>query len=804
MVATRPATTASPTPTTQAKTADSHSDKMTLRTKRAEIVQKRNELPIKSFKLTIMSTIDANPVTILVADTGSGKSTQVAQYALEAGYRKVIVTQPRRLAAMSVGERVAEEYDASNAADGSPEIPFGDVIGFRTAFDRKVSKSTRCTFVTDGLAHEWELGNNRDYDLLIIDEVHEWNLYIEVMIAFIRHRILRGEVGVKVVLMSATLDADRLSTFLGNAPIVRVPGRTHPVEILPRTNATMEEDVAMLLRQGHNVLVFQPGKREIMDTIARLDAMGLNAAILPLHGELTKEEQKACFDSHSQPKCVVSTNVAQTSVTIPDITAVVDSGMERRIETVDGVEGLYLRPISLADAAQRRGRAGRTRPGVYIDWCREAERTEYPVAEMLRVSKDGVMLRLAVIGIDIEGLEFFNQPSREELANARRTLVMLGCMDDAKNVTPIGRRVVKLPVSVRHGRMLVAAEKFGVVDQMIGVVAVLEQGGIVSRICGPHMNEKRLTEAAIADRIAQLTEQGMDPDKATREVKRSREYRVKRSCTCWQKEFAPNEAGSDIIAQWRAFEACSERKLKSQDMRDSGIFAKSYFEAVKQATNIRKAVSSFKRNRQGDRTDMLRAICAGMADKMYHITNGKLIAAGQPERTLTDDTVIRASSGYVVGDPFDIETPNATLHKVRMATQVNVKWLPEAAPQVCTIINHPGPYDPNQKGHLLTREYWFNDRLLETRQIVDYTYLTNKRIAAQALRDEVHSLLEQYRDVFDDATYEFLYNLDLDDDLLPTDADILDAWTICASGALSAAKAFITTMEQTHSVSAHR
>ena len=188
------------------------------------------------------------------------------------------------------------------------------------------------------------------------------------------------------------------------------------------------DDVATLVAEGRNVLVFQPGKQEIEDACSALKQMQVSAEILPLHGQLTPEEQSRCFKHYGRPKVVVSTNVAQTSVTIDDIDAVVDSGMERRIELVDGVEGLYLKPVSLADATQRKGRAGRTKPGIYIDHCGASSRPDFQVAEIMRKRLDQTVLRLAIAGFDMEAMEFFHQPAKSDIHDARRTLVGLGCM----------------------------------------------------------------------------------------------------------------------------------------------------------------------------------------------------------------------------------------------------------------------------------------------------------------------------------------------------------------------------------------
>ncbi|PSO44749.1 MAG: ATP-dependent RNA helicase HrpA, partial [Parcubacteria group bacterium SW_4_49_11] len=314
-------------------------------------------LPVNSFRQQILESVAGNPVTIITAETGAGKSTQAPQFLLEAGY-SAVCTQPRRLAARTVAERVAEEMGEN----------LGQTVGYRTAVDRQDGLDTQLLFCTDGLALVRELMGQNEVDILLMDEVHEWNENVEVLLAWAKQQIDRGE-NFKLVLMSATLESEKLSEFFDGAPVIDVPGRLYPVEERQPRGKNPEEDVASLVKEGRNVLLFQPGTGEIQDSVNKLQNMELNAEVLPLHGQLDKADQQACFQHFSRPKVVCATNVAQTSVTIDDIDAVVDTGKERRKEVLHGVEGLYLRPISLADAKQRQGRAGRTRAGVYIDWC---------------------------------------------------------------------------------------------------------------------------------------------------------------------------------------------------------------------------------------------------------------------------------------------------------------------------------------------------------------------------------------------------------------------------------------------------
>lgn len=598
---------------------------------------KKNLLPIDAFRDQILESIKENPVTVIVAETGAGKSTQVPQYLLAEGY-DLVVTQPRRLAARSVATRVAQEMGEK----------IGATIGYRTAVERVDSPETRCLFCTDGLALVRELmGQNKG--ILVLDEVHEWNENMEVLVAWVKSQIAAGA-AMKTVLMSATLEAEKLSAFFNNAPIISVPGRTFPVE--DRTaGKDIETDVATLVAEGRNVLVFQPGQQEINETINRLTALKVSAVILPLHGQLTPEEQSKCFKHYDRPKVIVSTNVAQTSVTIDDIDAVVDSGLERRIELVDGVEGLYLKPISLADAKQRKGRAGRVKAGIYIDHCPTANRPAFPVAEILRKRLDQTVLRLAIAGFDMEVMEFFHQPAKSDIHDAHETLIGLGCMTHEGKVTGIGRLVNKLPVSVKYGRMLVEADRLGVVDDILTVAAIMEMDGIT---VPPPSNNR--------------------PDRPD-----------------WR-GLVPNEKESDIMAQLKVWQLA--RTMSEVQMKDSGISLRKLYRAKEIRQTLSEALRGhFRFGTNGKRENILKAVCAGMVDHLFKGGFGRYDDEYQNgDETLrklgSSSVVERSMPDWVVGVPFDLQIAtkrgSMTLNLISMATKVDPSWLAEVAPHMVT------------------------------------------------------------------------------------------------------------------------
>lgn len=589
------------------------------------------DLPIIAFREEIVSSVAAHPVVVIEADTGAGKSTQVPQFLLAAGY-DVVVTQPRRLAAFSVAERVAEEVGCE----------LGTLVGFRTARERKDSWQTTCLYVTDGLALVRELMAEKTSPnrVLVIDEVHEWNLNIETLVAWVKAQLAAG-VNYKIVLMSATLETDKLAAHFPSAVKIFVPGRIFSVEV-QKPAETIETDVLRLVSEGRNVLVFQPGKAEIEATITTLQESGVAAEIFPLHGSLAHAEQQKCFGHYDRPKVIVSTNVAQTSITIDDIDAVVDSGMERRMELVNKVEGLYLRSVSLSDSKQRAGRAGRTKPGIYIDHCLETDRLEFPVAEIMRVHLDQTVLRLARVACNMEDLSFFHQPPPAQISAARQSLQNLGCLNVDGTITEIGEQVARLPLSAKFGRMVVEAIKLGVVGDVITAAAILEAGEIHAR----------------------KNELGNPSRKWTELVEYERE--------------------SDVMAQLRIYMIAGT--TPAHKLHAKGIHRVQYLRAKELREHIEGALIHLEIDvtSTGERKNILRAVYSGMIDNLYRVRHGMLVA--KDRRKPSSDSVVILKD-WVVGIPFDLEVTRDTnkkeiLYLVTMITSITLEELALVAPEL--------------------------------------------------------------------------------------------------------------------------
>lgn len=591
-------------------------------------------LPVLAFREEILEAVENHRVVVITAETGAGKSTQVPQFLAAAGYN-VVVTQPRRLAARSVAERVAEEMS----------VPLGSLVGYRTGFEREDSLETQILFCTDGLQLVREITGSGLAQVLVIDEVHEWNLNIEVLVAWARKR-LAEEAPFKVVLMSATLEAQKLADYFaevtGQCPVIEVPGRLFPVERDERSAHLLVDEVKSLVAAGRNVLVFQPGKREINELIEELK--GLSAEVLPLHGELSPEEQRRVFRHYDRPKVVVSTNVAQTSITIDDIDAVVDSGLERRVELNDGVEGLFLKPTSKADCEQRAGRAGRTKEGVYL-LCSEmpvGRRPDFPTAEVHRTRLDQMVLRLAESGIDAAELEFFHQPDHNAIVSAKNSCLALGLMKADGKVTSMGRKAARFPVSVQIARMILEAIERNCVSEIVTIAAIWETGSLKDR----ENKWRSLTTESESDLLAEL----------------------------------------DLYNRARQMVQNGQRNY----LADAGIFAKNYFRASELRGKIWQAVKHLVREsgQSADRQEILKSIAAGMVDHLFQkgsrgYTNGE---AGS--RELSNRTAIKGLSDWLVGTPFDLSGEGRrgpyTLRLIEWATKVDPEWLTEVAPQLAT------------------------------------------------------------------------------------------------------------------------
>jgi ATP-dependent helicase HrpA len=452
-------------------------------------------LPITARADEIVKLIREHQVVVIAGETGSGKTTQLPKLCLAAGRGEaglIGCTQPRRLAARSVARRVAEEL----------ETQLGDKVGFQVRFTDQVSERSLIKFMTDGILLAETQGDPwlSAYDTLIIDEAHERSLNIDFLLGYLR-RLAVKRPELKIIVTSATIDTARFAEHFSNAPVVSVEGRAYPVEVRWRStdevaarrnqrNNDMQqgsaEHVAAILDEithddpHGDVLVFMPGEREIRDAHLLLSRRQYRETeILPLYARLSANDQDRVFKPGPKRHVVLATNVAETSLTVPRIRYVIDTGTARvkRYSQRSQLERLHVEPISQAAADQRKGRCGRVGPGIcyrLYDEADYASRAAYTDPELLRSSLANVILRMLSLQLgEVDEFPFLESPDPRVVADGYRRLTEIGAIDERRQLTTIGRTLARLPIDVQLARMVVEAEKLGSLRELLVIVAFL-------------------------------------------------------------------------------------------------------------------------------------------------------------------------------------------------------------------------------------------------------------------------------------------------------------------------------------------
>jgi ATP-dependent helicase HrpA len=453
-----------------------------------------SELPVSDKAIDIGQLLVKHQVLVIAGDTGSGKTTQIPKICLQAGFgRRGIIghTQPRRLATVSVANRIAEEL----------ETKLGSGVGYQIRFNETVSESTYLKLMTDGILLA-EIQNDKflnKYDVIIIDEAHERSLNIDFLLGFLK-QLLKKRIDLKLIITSATIDVEKFSKHFSNAPIVSVSGRTYPVETryFPLENQSDEStdqlqlngilqalekiatDDAKQKQLSGDVLIFFSSEREIRETAVAIRKRKFpHCEVLPLYARLRQSEQRKIFSEHRGRRIVLATNVAETSITVPGIRYVIDTGFARisRYSVQSKIQRLPIEAISQASANQRQGRCGRVSEGVCIRLYSEQDfngRTDYTDPEIKRTNLASVILRMLSLGLgDVEDFPYLEPPEQKAINDGFKLLNELNAINQKRELTAIGKQMAKLPVDPKLSRMLVVANTQACLYEVLIIVSAL-------------------------------------------------------------------------------------------------------------------------------------------------------------------------------------------------------------------------------------------------------------------------------------------------------------------------------------------
>ncbi|KAI9045226.1 DEAH-box ATP-dependent RNA helicase PRP43 [Aspergillus affinis] len=484
------------------------------------ILKTRRDLPVHAQRDEFLRLYQQSQILVFVGETGSGKTTQIPQFVLfddlpQSQRKMVACTQPRRVAAMSVAQRVAAEMD----------VTLGEEVGYSIRFEDMTGPKTVLKYMTDGMLLREAMNdhNLNRYSTIILDEAHERTMATDVLMGLLKEVVARRP-DLKIIIMSATLDAQKFQRYFNDAPLLAVPGRTHPVEIFytPEPEQDYVEAAVRTVLQIHatepegDILLFLTGEEEIEDAARKIslevDEMmrEVDAGPLktyPLYGSLPPHMQQRIFDQAPGPrrpggrpgrKCIVSTNIAETSLTIDGIVYVVDPGFSKQkiYNPRIRVESLLVSPISKASAQQRAGRAGRTRPGkcfrLYTEGAFKKELIDQTYPEILRSNLSSTVLELKKLGIDdLVHFDLMDPPAPETLMRALEELNYLACLDDDGNLTQLGRLASEFPLDPALAVMLISSPEFYCSNEILSITALLSVPQVFVR---PASQRKRADE----------------------------------------------------------------------------------------------------------------------------------------------------------------------------------------------------------------------------------------------------------------------------------------------------------------------
>jgi ATP-dependent helicase HrpB len=668
-----------------------------------------SQLPITSLRGDLARVLRNHDRVVLQAPTGSGKSTQVPQYLLDdglAGTGRIVVLQPRRLAARLLARRVAEERGSR----------LGGEVGFHYRLENVSSRDTRILYVTEGilLRQMQESATLPGVSVLIFDEFHERHLEGDLALARARQIQQTTRPDLKIIVMSATLETTLLAEYLKPVEVLESAGKMFPVtlEYLPKPSDAPVWELAadaceQLLNSGKcpegDILIFMPGAYEIQRTLNALrDSLGArDFAFHALHGELPPAEQDAAVTPGGKRKVIVSTNVAETSLTIDGVRVVIDSGLARvaRFDPHRGINTLLIEKISRASAQQRLGRAGRTAPGHGVRLWTEREqeqRAAQTLPEIRRLELSGALLTLKASGIDdLEAFPWVEPPEPKSFSRAMQLLHDLGALDHYHALTTIGRRMASFPAHPRYARMLLAAHELGCVRSAALIAALSQSRGILLRSEGKRMDEAR-------------------------------------------EDILGGEGESDFFMLMRAWRFAQGRQFDMQRCRPLGIHAGGAREVagtLDQLLRLSERAGLDVAEKPANSEAIQRCILAGFSDQLARrVDQGTLRCRLVHQRTgeLVKDSVVRKSTLFVAGEIREVESRDELRVLLSQATAVEEPWLRDAFPDDFSEGTQM-LFDPNLRRVMTRRTRLFRDLVL------DFTEqdCTDPEAAAGLLAEEV-------------------------------------------------------------------
>ncbi|KAL2149529.1 hypothetical protein VTH82DRAFT_8180 [Thermothelomyces myriococcoides] len=645
-----------------------------------KILKTRRELPVHKQRQEFLDLYHSTQILVFVGETGSGKTTQIPQYVLydelpHLTGKLIACTQPRRVAAMSVAQRVADELD----------VELGEEVGYSIRFENKTSPKTMLKYMTDGqllreAMHDHDMSR---YGCIILDEAHERTLATDILMALLKQLSERRK-DLKIIVMSATLDAQKFQKYFFNAPLLAVPGRTHPVEIFytPEPERDYVEAAVRTVLQIHasepegDILVFLTGEEEIEDACRRIrlevDEMIRESdagpmTVYPLYGTLPPQKQQRIFDKAPEPfrkggrpgrKCIVATNIAETSLTIDGIVYVVDPGFSKQkiYNPRTRVESLLVSPISKASAQQRAGRAGRTRPGkcfrLYTQEAFKKELIEQTYPEILRSNLANTVLELKKLGVeDLVHFDLMDPPAPETMMRALEELNYLACLDDDGELTALGSLASEFPLDPTLAVMLISSPEFYCSNEILSIASLLS----VPQIWIRPNNERR--------RADEMKQQFAHPD-------------------------------GDHLTLLNAYHAYKGAERAGEDMKK---WCHEHFLSYRHLTSADNVRAQLKRIME---THNIELVSTPFENKEYYVNIRRALLAGffmqvamresgsnpnsKVYKTVKDDQLVMIHPSTTVTTSYDWVVYNefvlTTKQYVRTVTHIRPEWLFEIAP----------------------------------------------------------------------------------------------------------------------------